>query len=96
MGDMKNMYELQKQANKIKKELRNIHVEAEEGGVLVTVNGELEVISIEIDDKLLDSKNKIEKNTVKALNKAIKKAQEVSASKMQEVMGNMGFDLPGM
>jgi len=96
MGDMKNMYELQKQANKLKKELRNIHVESEEDGVLVTVNGEIEVISVEISDNIVSNKSKIEKNSVKAFNKAIKKAQEISANKMQDIMGQMGMSMPGM
>ena len=41
-GQMGDMYNMQKQAKKIKKELSTIHVFAEEGGVKVTVNGSQE------------------------------------------------------
>ncbi len=88
---VRDVYKLQKQAKQIKKELSNIHVEAETDGVFVTVNGEMEVISVKIPDemKTLENSEKLEAALVSAANKAIKKAQEIAAEKMKGVMGEM-------
>ena len=87
----RDIYRLQKQAKQIKKELSNIHVEAETDGVLVTVNGEMAVISTKIPDemKMPENAEKLEAALVSAANKAIKKAQEIAAEKMKGVMGEM-------
>lgn len=86
------MYKLQKQAKKIKKELKNIHVEAEAEGVEVTVNAEQEVVSIEIGDNV--PREKIPALLTDCLNRAMKKAQIVAGEKMQGVMGQMGMSAP--
>ena len=90
-GQVRDIYKLQKQAKQIKKELANIHVEAETEGVLVTVNGEMEVISVKIPEEMKSPENaeKLEIALVSAANKAIKKAQEIAAEKMKGVMGEM-------
>jgi hypothetical protein len=91
LGKVRDVYRLQKQAKQIKKELANIHIEAETDGVLVTVNGEMEFISAKIPEELKTSENaeKLEAAIVSASNKAIKKAQEIAAEKMKGVMGEM-------
>ncbi|MCF7846190.1 MAG: YbaB/EbfC family nucleoid-associated protein [Candidatus Peribacteraceae bacterium] len=91
LGQVRDIYKLQKQAKQIKKELANIHVEAETDGVLVTVNGEMEVISVKIPEAMKSPENaeKLETALVSASNKAIKKAQEIAAEKMKGVMGEM-------
>ena len=91
LGKVRDVYRLQKQAKQIKKELANIHIEAETDGVLVTVNGEMEVISVKIPDEMKTSENseKLTAAIVSASNKAIKKAQEIAAEKMKGVMGEM-------
>ncbi len=86
------MFKLQKQAKKIKKELKNIHVEAEAEGVLVVVNAEQEVVSIEIGEDV--PRDRIPELLKDALNRAMKKAQVVAAEKMQGVMGQMGLGGP--
>jgi DNA-binding YbaB/EbfC family protein len=92
--NLKNMYALQKQAKQIKKELHNTHIEAEEGSVVVVINGEQEVISIAIKPEFLSDPKKIEKDLVIALNKGIKKSQQIAAEKMKGIMGEMG--MPGL
>jgi DNA-binding protein YbaB len=87
----KDLYKLQKQAKEIKKKLKNTHIEAEENGVIITINGEQEVQSIEISDDALTNKKKLQESIVKGLNKAIKKSQQIGADLMKEVMGPMGF-----
>ncbi|MEZ4087823.1 MAG: YbaB/EbfC family nucleoid-associated protein [Candidatus Gracilibacteria bacterium] len=89
----KDMYQLQKKAKAIKKELKNTHIEAEEEGVIVTVNGEQEVVDITIAEESLQS-NKLPEILKKCMNKAVKKSQQVAAELMKDVMGDMNF--PGM
>lgn len=91
----KDIYKLQKQARKIKKDLKNTHIEAEHEGVVVTLNGEQEVVKVEITDEALANKAKLQDSLEKAFNKAIKKSQQIAAELMKDVMGDMpGF--PGM
>lgn len=93
LGQMGDMYKLQKEAKKIKKELATIHVSAEASGIKVVVNGEQQLLSVEIiDQTVLQDAKKLEKAFVEATNRAMKKAQEVAAEKMKAIMG--GF--PGL
>ncbi len=86
---LKDMYSLQKQAKQAKKELKQIHVEAESSGVKVVVSAEMEVIAIEILPTVpLSSVAALLKD---ALNRALKKAQIVSAEKMKGIMDDMGL-----
>jgi DNA-binding protein YbaB len=88
----KDMFKLQKQAKKIKKELKNIHVEAEAEGVVVTVNAEQEIVSITIADDV--DRARIPELLKDALNRSLKKAQVVATEKMQGVMSQMGMGMP--
>jgi len=93
LGQFGDMYKLQREAKKIKKELARVHIFAESDGVKITVNGEQELISVEIlDQNILADPKKLEKAILDATNRAMKKAQAVAAEKMKSVMG--GF--PGM
>lgn len=85
----RDMFRLQREAKKIRKELKNIHVEAEGPGVRVVVTGEQEVHVIDISqDADREALPAILKD---ALNRALKKAQVVSSEKMQAIMGDMGM-----
>lgn len=90
----KDLYKLQKQAKEIKQKLKNIHIEAEENGVVVTITGEQEVVSIKISDEAMQDKSTLEKTLLAALQKGLKKSQEVAATNMKDIMGQMGLDLP--
>lgn len=97
MNKFKDMYQLQKQAKQIKKKLQNTHIEAEVEGVLVTIDGQQEVVDVKISDDEMQNKKKLEQNLVKALNKGIKRSQQYGAEEMKDVMGDMGMGgLPGM
>jgi len=90
----KDLYKLQKQAKKIKKQLKNTHIEAEHEGVTVVINGEQEIVSVTLSDDALGNKKQMEDSLVKALNKAIKKSQQIGAELMKDVMG--GLNIPGL
>jgi nucleoid-associated protein EbfC len=90
----KDLYQLQRQAKKIKDELGAIHIEATEGGVTITINGEQKVISTVINfEHYASDQSKIQNDITTAINKGIKKSQEIAAEKMKGIMGNFG--LPG-
>ena len=88
-SQMKDMYKLQREAKKIKQELKNIHVEAEASGVKVVVTAEQEVHSIEIAPDV--DMARLPLLLKDALNRGLKKAQVVAAEKMQGVMGQLGL-----
>lgn len=100
------MMKLQQEAMKIKKELENTLIEAEVWGLVITLNGEMKVEKVDFETTnlipwLSDSDKKTLENAIlEAVNKWVKKSQEVAAEKMQWVMWQMGLGwaggLPGM
>ncbi|HRI35961.1 MAG TPA: YbaB/EbfC family nucleoid-associated protein [bacterium] len=98
-GQAQELMKLQQEAARIKEKLGNTHIEAEVDGVVVTVNGEMQVVSTVIEDTSLlspSNKEKLQKAFTDAANKGIKKAQEVAAEEMRAMMGGLGMNLPGM
>ncbi len=91
------MLKLQQQAQKIQEELSNTHIEAEVDGVVVTIDGQLKVVKVDFEDSsILKDKTRTEKAVLEAINKGMKKAQEIAAERMKGVMSSMGLNLPGM
>lgn len=90
MDQAKDLYKLQKQAKEIKKQLKNIHIEAEADGVVVVCDGEQNFMEAKVPEALSGDMNRVSKAFVEAANKAIKKSQLIAADKMKDVMGNMG------
>ncbi len=88
-SELRNSYKFQKQAKQVQKELKNIHVEADASGVVVTLSASMEVVSVEIAPEV--PRERIGALAVDAFNRAMKKAQIVSAERMQGVMGQMGM-----
>ncbi len=89
------MMKLQQEAMKVKKELENTYIESEVDGLVITINGEMKVEKVEFEETKLipglskDQQKALEKAILEAVNKWIKKSQELAASKMQGVMGQM-------
>lgn len=88
---MKDMFKLQREAKRIKKELKNVHVEAEAEGVKVVVSAEMEIVEVTVDPQT--PIERVAALFMDATNRAFKKAQVVAAERMQGVMGQLG--LPG-
>ena len=94
------MMKLQQEAMKVKKELENTIIEAEVRGLVISVNGEMKVEKTEFEtDELIPGLNSAQKEALEnaiteAVNKWVKKSQEVAASKMQWVMQAMGMNMP--
>jgi len=100
---IKDMGKLLKQANEMRSkmktvqdELKTIRVSGSSAGGKVTVEltGELECLSVTIDPSLLSDGSALQKDLVKAINDASKKAKDVAATKLSAVTG--GLNLPGM
>ena len=87
----KDMFKMQREAKRVKKELRSIHVEAEASGVKVIVAADQEIIGIEIAENV--PRERISELLKDALNRAFKKVQVISAEKMQPVMEGLGMGM---
>jgi len=87
MDKMKELMALQKKAQAIQDQLGNTHIEADEGEFTVVISGKQECVNVLQNGKAMPQ-------LVKALNKALKKSQEIAAHEMKDVMGELG--LPGM
>ncbi|MBN1794786.1 MAG: YbaB/EbfC family nucleoid-associated protein [Candidatus Omnitrophica bacterium] len=91
-GQMKNLMEMKRQADMIKRELEKVTTESEEvKGIKIVINGVQSVQSMEIDPSHLNEHNKgqFERDLCRSVNAAIKKSQAVAARKM-------AGSLPGM
>ncbi len=94
---IKDLKNLRDQANQMKQMLaqESVTAEAIHGKINITMDGNQEIISVNIDPDLLspDNKEKLENGIKDAIGDAIKKVQRLMAQKMQS-MGGLG--LPGM
>ncbi len=90
----KDLYKMQKQARQIKKQLSNTHIEAEQDGVKVVINGSQEIVEVDISEEAMKDRKSLGKTLLQTFNKAVKKSQQVGAEMMKEVMGD--FNFPGM
>lgn len=93
----KEMMRLQQEMSKIKKDLANTHIEAETDGLVITIDGEMKVVSVVFENKeIIGDEARLAKAILEATNKGMKKAQEIASTKMQSVAKDMGIDLGGM
>lgn len=81
---LKQLYELKKQADQMKKELEAEVLEIEFGDVVVKVNAAQEILNLSFPEGTSPDKVK------DSINKAMDEAQKVAAKKMQGMMGGMG------
>ena len=93
--------EMQKKMADAKESLKNISVEGESGGggVKVILNGNGEMISIQIDPKIIaEEKSVIEDLIVAATNNAKKNVESKTQEEMSKLTGGLqlpaGFKLP--
>ena len=86
VGELKKMRD---QAMALQKQLAAESVEVNENGIKVIITGDQKIRSLEIDGAA-------NQRLIDALNKALKKSQEMAAKKMQEMSGGLGGLLKGM
>ncbi len=95
---IRQMQQMQARLAKAQEELGNETVEASSGGgaVTIVITGHQEVKSIKISKDVVDPEDveMLEDLVLTAMNEAIKKAQELAASKMGAITG--GMKIPGL
>ncbi|MFA7244408.1 MAG: YbaB/EbfC family nucleoid-associated protein [Patescibacteria group bacterium] len=94
----KELYELQKKARAIQKELKNTEIEAKsnDGWVTVVFNGEQHLTDIDIDEESLKPENKraLENDLKNAVSQAVSRSQAHAAEKMKAIAGSL--NIPGL
>jgi DNA-binding YbaB/EbfC family protein len=94
----KQLYDLQKKARTIQKELKETEIEARssDGLIAVKFNGEQHVLAVEIDQSLVvdGKKRDVEKAMQQVIAEAISKSQAIAAEKMKLIAGNL--NIPGL
>ena len=99
MGNMmKQAQKLQSQMMKLQEELADKTVESSSGGGMVTVvaNGRQQVVSIKIENEVVDPDDvdMLQDLVLAAVNDALAKAQEMVSSEMGKLTG--GLNIPGL
>ena len=98
---MKQAQEMQSKMKKAQEELADIEVEGQSGGGMITalVNGKKELLSLMIEDEILEEdKEMIEDLVVAAVNQALKNATKAADEKMSSATGGMmgNMKIPGI
>lgn len=102
MGKLKEVQENMKRAQE---ELKDIHITGESGAGMVkaTVNGQREMIRLEIDPSVIsrEDADMMQDLVVAAINKALKEAEETAKEHLKKATNGMipnipGFDLNSM
>jgi DNA-binding YbaB/EbfC family protein len=102
-----NIQQIMKQAQKMQKKMEEVQeeaakeiIEASAGGGMVTVkiNGKQEILSILIEEDVVNSDDieMLQDLIVAAVNEGIKKSKEMVEQKMSSLTGGLGLNLPGM
>ena len=99
MGNMmKQMQKMQKQMEQTQKDIEKQEIEATAGGgaIKVVVNGKRELLSIDIDESVVDSEDieMLEDLVLVAVNDALKKAEDIMEKEMGKLTG--GMNIPGL
>ncbi len=86
---LKHVKGLRDQAKTMQNSLAQENVTIEKSGVKIIMNGNMEVISLEINEEI--SKESLEGILKENFNEAVKKTQRLMAQKMQEMGGFPGL-----
>jgi len=96
----KQLYQLQKKAREVQKELKGTEVEARSSDGLISVvfSADQKLKSVEIDPTLLEvsKKRELEEKLTRVVTEGLSRAQAVAAEKTKDLMGQMGINIPGM
>lgn len=91
---MKQLMEMKKQAETLKKQLDSASVDVDRGGIKIRITGSQKFQSIEVAPELLkpEGKQRFEQELLNSVNAAIAESQKLAAAKMKDVMPGMpGF-----
>jgi DNA-binding YbaB/EbfC family protein len=95
---MKQAQQMQQKLSQVQNDLAGRTVTASVGGgmVSVTVNGKIELLSVQIDKEVINPEDQtmLQDLIVSAVNEGIKKAQDLAQSEMSKITG--GMNIPGI
>ena len=102
-----NMANLMKQAQKIQRQMEEQAKELETkqftataggGAVKVTVSGKREVLSVELQEEVVDPEDieMLQDLVVAAVNEALRQVDEANSSVMNKLTGGIGGGMPGL
>lgn len=99
MGNMmKQVQKMQKQMEQTQKEMEEKEIEVTAGGgaIKAVVNGKKELLSIDIDESVVDLEDieMLEDLVLAAVNEALRKAEDMMAKEMGKLTG--GMNIPGL
>lgn len=101
-GMLKQVQKMQEEMQKVQSQLGNLSVTEEAGGGMIkaSVNGNKELLSIEIDPQVIIPAEKeiLEDLIVAAVNKALQSASKLAEDEMAKVTKGMlppGLNIPG-
>lgn len=94
LDKMKELWEMKRKMDEIKKELDAVTLESEDNYVRVGISGSQDIKSVSIKAELASvDKCKLEAALVETVNRAITQSQKAAAAKMSQISG---LKLPGM
>ena len=97
---LKQAQAMQSKMADVQEELNDIIIEESTSDLFtVKLNGKMDILDVQLsDDAMEEDKDVLEDIILSTMNKALRKAQDESQSRMNAVTGNMlgGLNLPGM
>jgi DNA-binding YbaB/EbfC family protein len=95
LGDIGQMMKMQKELKNVQKKIQKMKVEGSSSDekVKAVVNGEFNLIDINIDESLIKSGDvkKIEKTVISAINDAVDKTRKLSEEEMKKITSGMNL-----
>jgi DNA-binding YbaB/EbfC family protein len=95
---MKQAQQMQQKLSQVQNDLAGRTVTASVGGgmVSVTVNGKIELLSVQIDKEVINPEDQtmLQDLIVSVVNEGIKKSQDLAQSEMSKITG--GMNIPGI
>jgi DNA-binding YbaB/EbfC family protein len=100
LDKFKQVYQLQKKAKEVQKELKNTEVEAKSADLMIRVvlTADQKIKSVEINETLLNPtrKQELEEKLTRVISEGLSRVQAVAAEKTKGLMGDLGINIPGM
>jgi DNA-binding YbaB/EbfC family protein len=100
LDKFKQVYQLQKKAKEVQRELKNTEVEAKSADLMIRVvlTADQKIKSVEINEALLNPtrKQELEEKLTRVISEGLSRVQAVAAEKTKGLMGDLGINIPGM